>query len=334
MPTLLELAQQGEGLPLRMALLALARLAANREGPAVDQAVQAMAFALFTGPREAEGPAVSRTAATTLAIVVTRGSGANGWARMRETLPSPGEALDVEALLDELAPRDADASAREAALVAYAEPLRQAAIASLLVSSDRARAVLGALGSGEGELLPLSPPGGSAAAIQAGLALDAALGPSLVALAKHPDPDIVARALPLIARSSADEATDALVAGLRHKDDTVERAALGAVGGPPATAGSNRRTLDAVSDILSGDHDWAMRVLAARALGRLGRIDPGRATPPLQTAAIRDAYAFVRQAALDSLASFDAADARALAARIVEDDPEPRVRQAAEDVAR
>jgi hypothetical protein len=77
-----------------------------------------------------------------------------------------------------------------------------------------------------------------------------------------------------------------------------------------------------------------MRVLAARALGRLGRIDPGRATPPLQTAAIRDAYAFVRQAALDSLASFDAADARALAARIVEDDPEPRVRQAAEDVAR
>jgi hypothetical protein len=77
-----------------------------------------------------------------------------------------------------------------------------------------------------------------------------------------------------------------------------------------------------------------MRVLAAQAMGRLGRAGGGPdAVARLTDAATKDTYALVRQAALESLASFDAGAARAVAARIATSDPEPRVRDAARAIA-
>ncbi len=58
--------------------------------------------------------------------------------------------------------------------------------------------------------------------------------------------------------------------------------------------------------------------------------DAGR---QLAEAATKDSYALVRQAALEALASFDAAAARALAGRMASDDAEPRVREAAKAIA-
>jgi hypothetical protein len=71
-------------------------------------------------------------------------------------------------------------------------------------------------------------------------------------------------------------------------------------------------------------------VLAARALGRLGGAGASSdASQSLREAAQHDTYALVRQAALESLASFDEAGARDLAVRIAANDPEPRVQELA-----
>ena len=78
-----------------------------------------------------------------------------------------------------------------------------------------------------------------------------------------------------------------------------------------------------------------MRVLAAQAHGPARRGGGGSRTRAGSSAeaATKDAYALVRQAALEALASFDAAAARALAARMATTDPEPRVRDAAQAIA-
>jgi HEAT repeat protein len=89
-----------------------------------------------------------------------------------------------------------------------------------------------------------------------------------------------------------------------------------------------------VGKILATHESWAMRVLAASALGRLGAAGAGPEAARLLTdAGTKDAYALVRQAALEALAGFDAAAARALASRMAASDPEPRVRDAAQAIA-
>jgi hypothetical protein len=75
---------------------------------------------------------------------------------------------------------------------------------------------------------------------------------------------------------------------------------------------------------------WAMRVLAAQALGRLGASGAGAdATKQLREAATKESFALVREAALLALASYDKASAAALAQQIAASDPEPRVRETA-----
>ena len=78
-------------------------------------------------------------------------------------------------------------------------------------------------------------------------------------------------------------------------------------------------------------HDaWAMRVLAAQALGRLGVAGAGaQATPQLKEAATKEPYALVREAALLALATYDKAESVQLATAMAAKDPEPRVRETA-----
>jgi HEAT repeat protein len=86
-----------------------------------------------------------------------------------------------------------------------------------------------------------------------------------------------------------------------------------------------------VGRALEAHESWALRVLAAQAMGRLGAAGAGPdASRRLTEAATRDAYALVRQAALEALAGFDSAAAQALAKRMAASDPEPRVREVAQ----
>jgi HEAT repeat protein len=131
-----------------------------------------------------------------------------------------------------------------------------------------------------------------------------------------------------------------VVAALGDSNEAVQRVALSAVGGPRVggqVAPGDERAVAAAAKILATHEAWAIRILAARALGRLGGLSPAGAagaSPRLAEAAAGDTYALVRQAALESLASFDPAGARVVALRLATTDPEPRVREAATALAR
>jgi tetratricopeptide (TPR) repeat protein len=342
-PMLLALAEESDALPRRMALLALARMATSgpKEPAWQHQAVQAMSDAVFAGADEgarghASADAVTRTAVASLAALAAGGDRAHR-AKTPEVLPVPEGSLDVDELLDALVPRDVTKADRAAALERFADPIQRSALAALRTSSERARAVLDALGSGEGELAPFVARGEKGAAADKARAIVTALEPSIVPLAKHPDPAVRTKAIVLVARSSSDAAVEAVVAGLEDPNEAVQRVALAAVGAPRADGAhtpASARSATAVGKILSTHESWAMRVLAARALGRLGAAGAGpEATRFLTEAATKDAYALVRQAALEALAGFDAASARTLGARMAASDPEPRVREAAQAIA-
>jgi cellulose synthase operon protein C len=141
----------------------------------------------------------------------------------------------------------------------------------------------------------------------------------------------------LVARSADDAATDAVVAALGDANEAVQRVAIAAVGAPRPggrVAPGDQRAVDALGKILATHESWALRILAAQALGRLGAAGAPGAGTRLADAAAKDAYALVRQAALEALASFDAQGARVLAQRVAATDPEPRVREAASALAR
>ena len=350
-PALLEMAEDGEVLPRRMALVALARMARGSGGKAPDwqrEAVQAMADAVFVGDgdgtrQQGAAEALSGTAVAGLAALAALPAGAEGGRRgptPPETMPVSTGALDVEVLLDVLATRDLPGGDRGAALVRFVDPIQRAAIAALRASGARATAVLDALGSGEGELLPFVRAGEAGAAADAARAIAAALEPNVVPLARNPDAAIRTKALVLVARSTDDAATDAVVSGLEDANEAVQRVALAAVGAPRSDgrrAPAGPRSIAAVAKILAGHESWAMRILAAHALGRLGATGgsgAGEASARLTTAATADTYALVRQAALEALATFDPTGVRAVAQRMATSDPEPRVREAASALAR
>jgi len=341
-PALLELAQDSDALPRRMALVALARMATARskEPPWQHEAIQAMADAAFAGePDTARGrtEAVSRTAVVALATLAGAGDLAGPKARTRDRMPLPEGALNVESLLDELVPREVPLADRGAALVRFSDAIQRAALAALRTSGDRARSVLDALGTGDGELEPFVPAGAGGAPATTARAIASALGPSIIPLARHPDPLVRAKAILLVARSSSDAAIDAIVAGLDDSSEAVQRVALAAVALPSADgtrAPASARAVAAVGRALEGHESWAIRVLAAGAMGRLGAAGAGsEATRRLTSAATADSYALVRQAALEALAQYDGPAARAVGARMASADAEPRVREVARAIA-
>jgi tetratricopeptide (TPR) repeat protein len=345
LPTLLEIAEEGDPLPRSMALIALARMASVRalHGPEANwhaEAVQAMANAAFPGEQDvprgrADAEMVARTAVSTLAMMAgaSEDPKARAQAKNREPMPVPDGTLDVDALLRALVPRDVSAADRESALVHFADPILRAATAAIRTSGDRARAVLDALGTGQGELAPFIGQDGKGAAADKARAIVTALEPSIVPLTRHPDPAIRTKAIVLVARSSSDAAADAVAAALEDPNEAVQRVALAAVAAS-RTDGAHVRAsgpaVHAVAKLLASQQSWALRVLAARAMGRLGAAGAGpEASRGLAEAATKDRYALVRQASLESLASFDPAGARTLAARVAATDPESRVRDAA-----
>jgi tetratricopeptide (TPR) repeat protein len=346
-PVLIEIAEDGEMLPRRMALVALARMARAAGAKEPDwkrEAVQAMADSVFVGSGDAAlgrgaSEALGETAVAALAALATGRSGSETDAVTSAGAldVAPTGALDVEALIDRLAPHGASEAARGAALVTFADPIQRAAIAALRASGARATAVVDALGTGQGEFLPFVRLGQTGPAADTARTIGAALEPSVVPLARNPDPAIRTKALVLVARAADDAATDAIVAALEDSNEAVQRVAIAAVGAPRpggrAVPGDDR-AVAALGKILATHDNWSLRILAAQALGRVGSAGARGAGPHLADAAAKDTYALVRQAALEALSSFDPAGAKVVAQRLAVSDPEPRVREAASALAR
>ncbi len=348
-PLLLTLAEEGDPLPRQMALLALARLLghASQGKAATGSALSAMADAVFSGgdPDSARARAVSESLrrAGGAALTLMAGGGAGGGEAMRlarsnaELFPVPEGPVQVESLLTGLVPTGFTAKERVAVLGAYADVLQRAAETALDTSSDRARTVLAALAEGNASIEPFLGPDdadGDPRAVAArgkARALIASLEPSILTLARHPDPRLRTQAITLVAGYDTDASTAALIEAASDANDAVERVALAALGTHP----SHRvpRAFEAVARILAHDESWALRVLAAEALGRLGSAASGGASAAvvgdLERAATADPYAMVREASLRALASVDPTGAAAVARHALEKDEEPRVRDAA-----
>jgi HEAT repeat protein len=149
----------------------------------------------------------------------------------------------------------------------------------------------------------------------------AAIEPSVVALSRHPDPNVRMKAIVLLSRSKSEAATTAIARAMTDSSDAVQRVALSNIGGK-----ADPTAVTAASKVMHTHESWAMRVLAAQALGRMGGAE---ATKQLKEAAVKEPYALVREAALVALASYDKNEAAQLATQMAAHDAEPRVRETA-----
>jgi len=327
--TLVTLAEGTDALPRQMAVLALARIGMARgEAPGGKAALAAITDAIFAG--DAEGRAhessesLRQAAAAGLVLLATKGAAES----RPDPLPAPDETVDAEAVLDQLVPRNLSAKDRAAALLTFEAALKRSAQSALATSTERARAVLDAFGSREGAFDPFlgvedAPETAAARAKAREIAL--ALEPSVIALSRHPDPAVRTKALILLSRSKTDTASAAIATAVTDSSEGVQRIALASLG-----QHADARAVAAVAKVMRGHESWAMRVLAAQALGRLGSAGAGaEATRQLREAALKESYALVREAALVALASYDPKEAAPLAATMATSDAEPRVRETA-----
>jgi tetratricopeptide (TPR) repeat protein/HEAT repeat protein len=340
-PTLLSLAQGTEALPRQLALVALARMASNNktgEPPGGKAALAAMADAVFAGgdnesARARQTAEALQRAGTASLILLANAREPSGAHTVKDPLPASDGVIDVEATLGELVPKDFTEKERVAAVVKYGDSLEHAAISALQTSSDRSRAVLDAIGAGDGSLRPFfggeASPGlapGQARAKKIAHALEPAV---LTSLSRHPDATLRTKAVVLLANSDSDAATDAVVSAVSDPNEAVQRIAIAAIG-----SHANPRAVAAVGKLLAMHENWAMRILAVQALGRLGTAGSTEAGKHLREAAAKDQYALVREAALKALASFDPHGGQELAHRMAMTDAEPRVRETAAAIAR
>lgn len=331
--TLVTIAEGNDLLAREMAVLALARLASRGKQP--PSALAATADAVFVGLGEDQRDGMRSREATeslqraALAALVMREakappadtlSGAN--------LPAPDENVDAEQALGELVPRALPARDRANALLAFADPVKRAAASALATSTDRARTVLDGMareGAFEPFLLATDEGPEVTAARAKAKEIAAGLEASIVGLSRHPDPQVRTKAILTLARSRESTASAAITAAVSDPSEAVQRVALASIG-----AHADPQAVAAAAKVMHGHDAWAMRVLAAQALGRLGVAGAGaEATRQLKEAATKEPYALVREAALLALATYDKAESMQLAAQMAAKDPEPKVRETA-----
>lgn len=329
--TLLALAESPEPLTRQMALLALTRVSLARHEPA-EAVLQTLAEGLFAAGtdrgRQSRGEMARWSAAAGLIVLANRK--ADAWTK--EPLRVPEGSLSADATLSELVPRSFDARERAQACVQYAPFIERAAKAALETSADRARVVLMALSRADGEFPPfVSFPRtpemeGAVAKVRA---MAQSLEPSLAPLARHPDLDLRTKAVVVLARLSGPLARDAIASALNDSSEDAQRMALAAIG-PEASPKAGA----AVERILAGHESWAMRAAAAQALGRMGASHPeSEAALARATTVPAQPFALVREAAIQALAAVNASSARKVATTMMIQEPEPRVRETARQIA-
>jgi tetratricopeptide (TPR) repeat protein/HEAT repeat protein len=329
--SLVTIAEGTDALPRQMAILALARMGAHKgEPPGGKASLNAIADAVFAGDGEGarahrSSESLRQAAAAALVLLATKGSADASTAG----LAAPDEDVEAESTLDQLVPRGLSAKDRAAALVVFADALKRSASSALATSTERARAVLDAMGTREGAFEPFlvaSDDGPELAAARAKVKeIGEALEPSVIALSRHPDPAVRTKAIVLLSRAKSDTASAAIAQAVTDGAEAVQRVALASIG-----QHADPQAVAAVAKVMRNHESWAMRVLAAQALGRVGVAGAGpEATRQLKEAATKEPYALVREAALVALSSYDRAEAQQLATQMAANDAEPRVRETA-----
>ena len=149
--------------------------------------------------------------------------------------------------------------------------------------------------------------------------------PTFAALARHPSPDVRLFALRFLGHRTEPAARAAAFAALKDDLGAVRRAALATLDAsdPQAAAG--------VIALLEVEPDWALRALAAETLGRVAAgSSNAEATRALSQRASKDAFALVREAALEALVLVNPEAAKHVLQVSHDSDPEPRVKARAQ----
>ncbi len=222
----------------------------------------------------------------------------------------------IPSAVDPLLPVDA----RAAALKHYEPAIERAARALLEGADHSATTVLRLISDGPFGLAAAAGPLG----MQIGNRIAMNLAPQFVGYIYHPDPDLQATALRLLATSNHEAAQRALSRALREGAPNTQWIAL------TSTAKPDGVVLEAIVDLLRNAPGWEVRVEAARALGRANS-DARRdsAGELLEQIALHDPFALVRDEALRALFVFDRARSTRVATHLANSDPEPKVRDSA-----
>ncbi|MCU0691951.1 MAG: HEAT repeat domain-containing protein, partial [Polyangiaceae bacterium] len=286
---LVTLSRSPDALPRAAALVALGRLAPDLAKPLAAQAIFDPAPAM-------------RNAAFAAALVAST----RRFERPGDPWDVPDAGLDVRQVLDGMVPSNYTQLDRAQTLLAMEKPLQEAAVNAVRTSPERATLLADALlaRGNSPALAPFTdgldelPPALRQQAEAVAQRIAAATTPGFVALVRHPSADLRVRAVRVLANQPSKQARAAVVDALSDRDETVQRAALAVFG----DMGSSE-AMAAVAAILRTHTDWALRVRAARALGRLPSTNlTTDGYEALARAAREDAYALVRKAAVQALA--------------------------------
>ena len=310
------------------AMLALARVPAGGGAKVSDDVGAILARSLL-----GEDPDLRRAAMAASTALST-----GEYRRTGAALPVPDGGIVLGDVLRGLAPSGYSRQEQAAALGALRDSLTKAALAAVATSPERARVVA------ELTLTNLEPlidgPTGEPFPADARTELNATAAAiakasvtGFVALTRHPSVEMRKRAIEFLATRPEPEARAALVAAVSEADPDVCKTALGAVTGEVGA-----EAIVAMVKLLATSDSWSLRARAAEALGRLEAPADESARrqrlTALEKAATDDPYALVREAALVGLAHSGESRVSAILAKVAKDDPEPRMRELATELAK
>jgi cellulose synthase operon protein C len=244
-------------------------------------------------------------------------------------LPLPEGRVDARLLLERLLPESCSADAEARALAALAPEIATAAARAVRSSPAQARALSAALLAADGspgfaplgERLHLASKENAAAARENIELIARAVVDPYLELAEHPAPEVRLSAIRWLASRPEEAARRAVLGAVDDPDPNVQRGAASTLEQRP-----NPEAARAVAHLLSSSQSWSLRRQAAQTLERMG--SAGRADEvlaALETAALGDSYALVRNAAALALFAVDARGAQSVLERVARTDPEASV---------
>jgi HEAT repeat protein len=255
--------------------------------------------------------------------------GAGNRSLPRSALPLPEGRVDARAILQRLLPDVCSPDAEARALVLLAPEIATAAARSVQSSPALARALSATLLAGDGSaafapltehLASAAPENAAAAKESVELIARAVVGPYLE-LAEHPATEVRSSAVRWLASRPEPRARQAVLAAVNDSDLSVQRGALSTLESRPDPAAAR-----AVSGLLSSSKSWSVRRQAAQTLERMGAVARSdEVLGALETAALGDSYALVREAAVRALFAIDALGTKSVLERVARADPEAGV---------
>ncbi|HVZ33226.1 MAG TPA: HEAT repeat domain-containing protein, partial [Polyangiaceae bacterium] len=248
----------------------------------------------------------------------------------------PEGRVDARAVLEQFLSDPCTPALQADALVLLAPDIAEAAARAAQSSASDARNIALAVLDADGhaafrplttQLAALDP--ARTDAVRAALErISAALLEPFLRLAVHPSPEMRQSALRWLGARPESSARQALIAGLRDADASVQHTALEAVSQHPDGAGAR-----AVAGLLAGSPSWSVRRQAARALEQMAAA--ARADEVLRIlrhAALEDHYALVREAAARALFAASPEDARPVLQQLERSDPEAQIKVTAQEL--